>query len=89
MNKKQLIDAVADGAGVSRATAGRAVEVVLETVAARLAAGESVMIPGFGDVRGARAFGSNGAKPADGRGDRHRGVPAYPRSRPARRYASA
>ena len=37
MNKKQLIDAVADGAGVSRATAGRAVEVVLETVAARLA----------------------------------------------------
>ena len=48
MNRKQLAEAVADGAGVSRATAARAVEVVLDTVAERLADGESVTIPGFG-----------------------------------------
>ena len=58
MNKKQLIEAVADGADVSRATAGRAVEAVLEIVAGRLADGESVTIPGFGTFqvreRGAR-----------------------------------
>ena len=48
MNKKHLVEAVADGADVSRETAGRVVEAVLETVAAMLAEGESVRIPGFG-----------------------------------------
>ncbi len=48
MNKKQLVEAVAVGADVSRTTAERVVEAVLETVAARLAEGESVRIPGFG-----------------------------------------
>ncbi len=48
MNKKQLVEAVADGADVNRETAGRVVEAVLETVAAMLAEGEAVRIPGFG-----------------------------------------
>ena len=48
MNKKQLVEAVAVGADVSRTTAERVVVAVLETVAARLAEGESVRIPGFG-----------------------------------------
>ena len=48
MNKKQLVEAVADGADVNRETAGRVVDAVLETVAAMLAEGESVRIPGFG-----------------------------------------
>ena len=58
MNKKELIDAVADGTDVGRAAAGTVVDVVLETIAGRLAAGESVTVPGFGTFevreRGAR-----------------------------------
>ena len=58
MNKKELIEAVADGTDVTRTTAGQAVDAVLETIAGRLAAGESVTIPGFGTFevrqRGAR-----------------------------------
>ena len=58
MNKKELVEAVADGAGLGRAEAAGAVEGVLETIAARLADGESVTIPGFGTFevreRGAR-----------------------------------
>ena len=58
MNKKELIEAVADSTEVGRAVAGTMVDAVLETVAERLAAGESVTIPGFGTFevrqRGAR-----------------------------------
>ena len=58
MNKKELIEAVADGTDVNRTMAGRAVDAVLEAIAGRLAAGESVTIPGFGTFevreRGAR-----------------------------------
>ena len=59
MNKKELIEAVADGMDVNRTMAGRAVDAVVEVIAGRLAAGESVMIPRFGTFevreRGARA----------------------------------
>ena len=58
MNKKELVEAVADGTDMGRAAAGKAVDAVLETIAARLAAGESVAAPGFGTFevrqRGAR-----------------------------------
>ena len=59
MNKKELIEAVAHGTDVTRTTAGQAVDAALEAIAGRLAAGESVTIPGFGTFevreRGARA----------------------------------
>lgn len=66
MNKKQLIDAVADGAGVSRATAGRAVEVVLETGGGEARAGESVTIPGFGTFEVRERSARTGRNPQTG-----------------------
>jgi len=48
MNKRDLVDAVADATGLGRSAAGEAVEAVLEAVAAGLAAGEAVTVPGFG-----------------------------------------
>ena len=53
MNKTELVEAVADKTSLSRSTAAVAVEAVLEAVAASLAAGEPVTVPGFGtfDVR--------------------------------------
>ena len=57
MNKSELIDAIADSVG-GRAAAARAVDAVLDTIVAAVAAGERVGIVGFGTFekrsRGAR-----------------------------------
>lgn len=53
MNKRELVEAVAGGTGMSRSAVAEALDAVLEAVAASLAAGEPVSVPGFGtfDVR--------------------------------------
>jgi len=57
VNKSELIDAIAERVG-GRAAAAKAVEAVLDTITAAVAAGERVGIVGFGTfekrVRGAR-----------------------------------
>ena len=58
MNKRELVEAVAGGTGMSRSAVAEALDAVLEAVAASLAAGEAVSVPGFGTFevreRGAR-----------------------------------
>ena len=66
MNKKELIGAVAEATGVDRGTVGRTVEAVLETVAAGLAAGESVTIPGFGTFEVRERSARTGRNPQTG-----------------------
>jgi DNA-binding protein HU-beta len=53
MNKNQLIDAVAENAGLSKADAGRAVDAVVGSITGALKSGDSVSLIGFGtfDVR--------------------------------------
>ncbi|RMH60295.1 MAG: HU family DNA-binding protein [Zetaproteobacteria bacterium] len=48
MNKAELIAAVADQSGLSKADAGKAVEAVLGSITGALANGESVSLIGFG-----------------------------------------
>lgn len=48
MNKGELIEAVADSAGLSRADAGKAVDAVFDSIAGALANSESVSLLGFG-----------------------------------------
>lgn len=48
MNKSELIDAVATGADISKADAGRAVDALVDTVSNALKAGDSVTLVGFG-----------------------------------------
>ena len=48
MNKRELVEGVAGKAGMSRSAAAETVDAMLEVVAAGLAAGESVSVPGFG-----------------------------------------
>jgi DNA-binding protein HU-beta len=48
MNKSELIDAVAAGADLSKADAGRAVDALVDTVSNALKAGDSVTLVGFG-----------------------------------------
>lgn len=48
MNKSELIDAVATGADISKADAGRAVDALVGTVTDALKKGDSVTLVGFG-----------------------------------------
>ena len=48
VNKSELIDQVADKAGLSKADAGRALDAVLEAVTAALKRGDAVNLVGFG-----------------------------------------
>ncbi len=58
MNKSELIDVVARNAGVTKASAGQAVEATLDAIAGALQGGDSVALVGFGTFsvreRGAR-----------------------------------
>lgn len=48
MNKSELIDAIAEGADISKAAAGNALEAALEAVGQSLKKGDSVSLVGFG-----------------------------------------
>ena len=48
MNKAELIDAVAEGADISKAAASRAVDTVLESITGALTKGDQVTLVGFG-----------------------------------------
>ena len=48
MNKAELIDAVANGADISKADATRAVEAVINQITSTLQSGDQVALVGFG-----------------------------------------
>lgn len=48
MNKAELIDAVAEGADISKAAATRAVDTVIDQITATLKQGSQVTLVGFG-----------------------------------------
>ena len=48
MNKSELIDAIATNADLPKASAGRALDAVIETITGALKGGDSVALVGFG-----------------------------------------
>ncbi|MBT8059998.1 MAG: HU family DNA-binding protein [Xanthomonadales bacterium] len=48
MNKSDLVDAVADAAGLSKADAGRALDATIDTITGALKSGQAVSLVGFG-----------------------------------------
>jgi len=48
MNKSDLVDAIADSAGLSKADAGRAVDSFVGTITGALQSGQAVSLVGFG-----------------------------------------
>ncbi len=48
MNKSDLVDAIADSAGLSKADAGRALDALVNTVTGALKKGQAVSLVGFG-----------------------------------------
>jgi DNA-binding protein HU-beta len=66
MNKTELVQAVADAAELTKASAQRALEAVLEAITQALAAGESVVIPGFGTFAVGERAARTGRNPQTG-----------------------
>lgn len=48
MNKQELIDNIAESADITKASAGRALDSMLESVTGALKKGDSVVLVGFG-----------------------------------------
>ncbi len=66
MNKTELIDAVAEGADISKAAATRAVDTVLDTITAALAKGDQVTLVGFGTFSVKERAARTGRNPRTG-----------------------
>lgn len=66
MNKKELIAAVAEKAGVTKKDAEAVVKATLETVTAAVAAGEKVQLIGFGTFESRARAARTGKNPRTG-----------------------
>lgn len=66
MNKNDLVTAVADHAGLTKADSGRAVDAVFASIEAALKSGGDVRIVGFGTFAVADRAASTGRNPRTG-----------------------
>jgi DNA-binding protein HU-beta len=66
VNKNDLIAAVSDSAGLSKADASKAVDAVFDSVAAALKSGATVRLVGFGTFSVSKRAASQGRNPRTG-----------------------
>ena len=66
MNKNDLIAAVADSTGMSKAGAGQAVDATFDAITNALKMGDEVKIIGFGNFTVAKRAASTGRNPRTG-----------------------
>ncbi|MBA2936486.1 HU family DNA-binding protein [Sphingomonas sp. CGMCC 1.13654] len=66
MNKQELIGAVAESAGLTRADASKAVESVFDSISAALKKGDEVRLVGFGTFSVSKRKASTGRNPRTG-----------------------
>lgn len=66
MNKTELIDAVAEGADISKAAATRAVDTMLDSISKSLANGNQVTLVGFGTFSVKERAARTGRNPRTG-----------------------
>lgn len=66
MNKSELIDALASKADLSKAAAGRALDVLMEEIVAAVAKGDAVTLVGFGTFKQAERAAREGKNPKTG-----------------------
>ena len=66
MNKNELIGAVADASGLTRADASKAVEGVFDAITGALKGGDEVRLVGFGTFSVAKRKASTGRNPRTG-----------------------
>ena len=66
MNKSQLIDKIADGADISKAAAGRALDAFIDAVGEALKEGVQVALVGFGTFAVRERAARSGRNPQTG-----------------------
>ena len=66
MNKNDLISSVSEGAGLSKADAGKAVDSVFDSITGSLKSGTEVRLVGFGTFSVTRRQASRGRNPRTG-----------------------
>ncbi|MGL5948693.1 MAG: HU family DNA-binding protein [Aeromonas sp.] len=66
MNKTQLIDSMAEGADISKAAAGRALDAFMDTVTDALKEGDQVALVGFGTFAVRERAARSGRNPQTG-----------------------
>ena len=64
--KNELVSAVADSSGLTKAVAGRAVDAVFDSIASALKSGGDVRIVGFGTFSVAQRAATTGRNPRTG-----------------------
>lgn len=66
MNKSELIDAIADSAGLTKADAGRAVDAFIGSITKALKKGQTVSLVGFGTFAVRKRAARTGRNPRTG-----------------------
>ena len=66
MNKSELIDAMAAGADISKAAAGRALDAAVAAITTAVSKGDSVTLVGFGSFKSAKRAARTGKNPKTG-----------------------
>lgn len=66
MNKSELIDAIAETAGVTKVQAGKALDATIEAVSNALSKGDEVTLVGFGTFYVAERSARSGRNPRTG-----------------------
>lgn len=66
MNKSELIDAIANGSGVTKADASRVLDTFMMTVTDALKRGDQVVLPGFGSFSTGNRSARTGRNPQTG-----------------------
>ena len=66
MNKTQLIEQISEAADLSKASASRALDAVIDTIIATLKDGEEVVLTGFGTFLGRERAARTGRNPQTG-----------------------
>lgn len=67
MNKTELVSAIAEAAGITKADASRALQALLETVTSAMSKGNSVSLTGFGTFSVAERAARTGRNPSNGK----------------------
>lgn len=66
MKKDEIVQAVAEAAGISKAEADRALSAVVDTITGQVAAGEKIQVPGLGTFEPRTRNAREGRNPQTG-----------------------
>lgn len=66
MNKSEFVDAIADGAGITKVSAAKVLDVMIATITDTLKKGGQVVLPGFGSWSVGERAARTGRNPQTG-----------------------